>query len=118
MSPSDVWASRNASRRDEPRLPLQPLLNVLPIDHRLARPDVLGPGMSAQAAALLNVSPRSIARWRHEGLSPWTADRLAITAGHHPVTVWGWAWVHAIDPTSADDGSQRHAHTSGITPAD
>lgn len=83
------------------RLPFEPLLDVLPIDPVLARPDVHGPGVPAQAAALLGVTPRSIHRYRREGLSPHLADRLAIAAGSHPILVWGQSWVDAI---SADNG--------------
>lgn len=79
------------------RLPLQPLLDALPIDHQLARQDVVGPGVAVQAAALLDVSTRTLHRYRHSGLTPWTADRLAIAAGHHPLAVWGDAWTRSIE---------------------
>ena len=79
------------------RLPFQPLLDALPIDHQKARPDVCGPGPVAQAAQLLNVSVRTVHRLRASGLSPWTADRLAVAAGFHPLAIWGDAWVRSID---------------------
>jgi hypothetical protein len=92
-------------RRDEPRgtarLPLQPLLDALPIDRALARQDIVGPGITAQAADLLDVSTRTLHRYRHSGLTPWTADRLAIAAGHHPLAVWGDAWTRAIQAQPA-----------------
>jgi hypothetical protein len=78
------------------RLPLEPLLDALPIDHYLAQQDGVGPGVIAQAAALLDVSTRTLHRLRHTGLNPWTADRLAIAGGLHPLVVWGEAWMHAI----------------------
>ncbi len=79
------------------RLPFQPLLDVLPIDWTLARSDVVGPGPIAQAATLLGVTRRTVHRYRNSGLDHWTADRLAITAGCHPLTVWGQDWIHAIN---------------------
>jgi hypothetical protein len=88
------------------RLPLQPLLDALPIDHTLARPDVRGPGASAQAARQLGVSTRTLHRLRLTGLDLWAADRLAIAAGLHPLTVWREGWIDALadadaQPTSA-----------------
>lgn len=85
-----------ATPRDEARLPLQPLLDALPIDHTLARPDVPGPGVAAQAATLLGVSTRTIHRLKNTGVTPDTADRLAITAGLHPLIVWGDTWTKAM----------------------
>ena len=79
------------------RLPFQPLLEALPIDLQMARPDVSGPGAVAQAAEMLKVSTRTVHRLRVSGLSPWTADRLAVAAGFHPLAVWGEAWIRAID---------------------
>ena len=88
------------------RLPLRPLLDALPIDRQLARQDVIGPGVVAQAATLLGVSTRSIHRWGRSGLTPWAADRLAIGAGLHPLTVWGDAWIHAIDTGRGPDARE------------
>ena len=79
------------------RLPLQPLLAALRIDHTLARSDVPGPGVAAQAATLLGVSTRTIHRQKHTGISPEAADRLAIAAGLHPILVWGDAWTNAME---------------------
>jgi hypothetical protein len=96
MTTTSPAARSDAGARPH-RLPLQPLLDALPIDLQMARPDVSGPGPVAQAAELLNVSTRSVHRLRHSGLTPSTADRLAIAAGLHPLAVWGDAWIHAID---------------------
>lgn len=79
------------------RLPLQPLLDALPIDHQKARPDVAAPGVAAQAAELLAVSTRTVHRLRVNGLTLPTADRLAVAAGFHPLAVWGDAWIAAIE---------------------
>jgi hypothetical protein len=78
------------------RLPLQALLDVLPIDRTRALADVTGPGVLAQAALMLQVPTRRLQRYRHEGLDPWTADELAITAGWHPLLVWGQDWIDAV----------------------
>lgn len=29
------------------------------------------------------------------GLNDRQADRIAIAHGHHPLAIWGWAWVNA-----------------------
>jgi hypothetical protein len=78
------------------RLPLQPLLDALPIDFVLARRNVVGPGVIAQAAPLLGVSPRTLHRYRHQGVDAWTADQLAIGAGWHPLLIWGQDWIDAV----------------------
>ncbi len=108
-------ATRRPGRMSSGRLPLRPLLNALPIDRQLARQDVIGPGVVAQAATLLGVSTRSIHRWGRSGLTPWAADRLAIGAGLHPLTVWGDAWIHAIDTgrgLDAREDRQRYETSS------
>lgn len=89
-------ANAAVARPADDRLPLQPLLDALPLDPTLARRDVPGPGLIAQAAALLPITVRSLYRYRHNGLDPWTADRLAISAGLHPFTVWGEDWTRTI----------------------
>ncbi len=78
------------------RLPLQPLLDALPLDPAVASSDTPGPGLIAQAAALLPVTDRTLYRYRHKGLDPWTADRLAISAGLHPFTVWRDDWIRTM----------------------
>jgi len=95
MTAADL-GDRRHDRTDATRLPREPLRDALPIDRCLGRRDVVGPGVVAQAAALLDVSTRTLHRLRHTGLSPWTADRLAIAGGLHPLLVWGEAWTHAI----------------------
>ena len=98
-------------RQDLPgvtRLPLEPLLDALPIDRWLGRQDVVGPGVIAQAAALLDASTRTLNRLRHTGLNPWTADRLAIAGGLHPLLVWGEAWIHAIAADHPLPAPQTH----------
>ncbi len=90
-------AARDVANVRASRLPFQPLLDALPIDIQTARPAVSGPGAVAQAAQMLNVSTRTVHRLRVSGLSPWTADRMAVAAGFHPLAVWGDAWIHAID---------------------
>ncbi len=97
LSRTHVTPTRPAQRVAHPeRLPLQPLLDALPIDHQRARPDVAAPGVVAQAAELLAVSTRTVHRLRASGLTPWTADRLAVAAGFHPLAVWGDAWIRAV----------------------
>lgn len=80
---------------EPPPLPLQPLLDALPIDHAVARNCGNGPGVVQQAATLLGVTTKSVHRYFHTGLSPRTADRLACKVGLHPLVVWGEAWEAA-----------------------
>jgi hypothetical protein len=99
---------RQDSTLDGPRLPLQPLLDALPIDPVLARPDVIGPGVTAQAALLLGVSTRTLSRYTNRGMDAWTADRLAIGAGWHPLLIWGKDWIDAVSHDQAHVlGEQR-----------
>ena len=90
------------------RLPFQPLLDLLPIDYTLDRPEIVGPGLAEQAARILNVSTRTVHRLRHTGLSPWTADRLALAAGYHPFAIWGDRWLDAA-ASEAARGSREAA---------
>jgi hypothetical protein len=85
-----------AAPTDHARLPLEPLLKALPIDRVLARRDVVGPGEIAQAARMLGVSTTTLHRLRRTGLSIWVADRLAISAGLHPLLVWHDDWADAL----------------------
>jgi hypothetical protein len=68
----------------------------MPLDRHLARADINGPGLIAQAALQLGVAKRTLNRHQQVGLDPWTADRYAITAGLHPLAVWGDAWINAV----------------------
>lgn len=71
--------------------------------------------MVAQATTLFGVSTRSIHRWKQTGLTAWGADRLAIGAGLHPLTVRGDAWNRAIktnDGLNARDNRQRYETSS------
>lgn len=87
---------RDSTAADEPpRLPLQPLLDALPIDQAVARDCGNGPGPIQQAATLLGLTRRTLHRYRHTGLDPRTADRLACKVGLHPLVVWGEAWEAA-----------------------
>lgn len=96
------------------RLPLQPLLDALPIDHQKARPDVAAPGVVAQAADLLAVSTRTVHRLRASGLTPQTADRLAVAAGFHPLAVWGDAWIDAIELRPTRKGPEEPDPDTGV----
>jgi hypothetical protein len=93
-----------------PRLSLQPLLDALPIDPVLARADVVGPGVTAQAALLLGVSTRTLSRYTDSGMDAWTADRLAIGAGWHPLLIWGQDWIDAV---AHDQAHVLHEQSAG-----
>lgn len=76
------------------KLPLDPLLRALGL-HGQESNGTGDPGPYAQAAEALGVNKRVLLRYRHTGLGPWAADRLAIAAGLHPSVVWGEAWDRA-----------------------
>lgn len=63
-----------------PRWPLQPLLDagITPTQLRL------------------HLGGRGYTDALHNGLNDRQADRIAITHGHHPLAIWGWAWVDAV----------------------
>ena len=46
-------------------------------------------------AARLGVSTRTVWRWRASGLTADQADRAAIAAGWHPVSIWDTWWSTA-----------------------
>ncbi len=107
-------AHSDPTAQDEARFALQPLLDALPIDN--TRRDAGGDGVIVQAAAMLDVSARSLQRLRHTGLTPWTADRLAIAAGLHPLLVWGKAWLDAIDPEAPDSARDTASRYEALSP--
>jgi excisionase family DNA binding protein len=77
----------------EERVPFAPLAALLGDDEVLRR--------------RLKMTPARLARAREIGLSVWTADRLAVGAGFHPVHVWGDEWEIAVDAEIAADISVR-----------
>ena len=72
-----------AARCGGPKLPFGPL-DV-----------VLGEQSERATAALLGVAPRTVTRWRLDGLTWAQADELAVRIGLHPLEVWGTAWWDA-----------------------
>lgn len=56
------------------RLPVGPLLARAPSVCELAR--------------RIDVTPRTIHRWQHDGVPLLAADRAAIALGHHPADLW------------------------------
>ena len=54
------------------------------------RPEYRGGHLEGVGAVArhLGVDRNMIYRWRHEGMGPLTADRVAISAGFHPSLVW------------------------------
>lgn len=45
-----------------------------------------------ELAELLDISPRTVHRYRRTGLSAMQADRIAVSAGFHPAEVWPDWW--------------------------
>lgn len=79
------------TRTVDTKLPLEPLLRALGL-HGQESSGGGDPGPYARAAETLGVNKRVLLRYRHTGLSPLAADRLAVAAGLHPRSVWGEAW--------------------------
>jgi hypothetical protein len=40
----------------------------------------------------LHIGPRTLRRWRAEGVPVERADRAAVIIGHHPAELWGPHW--------------------------
>lgn len=45
-----------------------------------------------ELAELLDISPRTVHRYRKAGLNAIQADRIAVSAGFHPAEVWPDWW--------------------------
>lgn len=95
-------------------LPFEPLARILA--HHLpeitvagcdGRPVTISAGDDHRAAALLDVSRRTLLRWKAgQKLNHYNADRAAIRLGLHPLDIWpNWQddLIHALDlePVSA-----------------
>ena len=78
-----------------PRFPIGPLLEAL---------DCATP---ARLADLLGYSERAVYRWVEVGISWDRADRIAVSAGLHPATVWPeWLdWSIRLNATICDTPS-------------
>jgi hypothetical protein len=50
-------------------------------------------------AAVLGVHRGTVGAWRRKGLTRWTADTAAVTAGLHPIELW----PHWAAPTEGRD---------------
>jgi hypothetical protein len=77
--------------KPEPRVPLQPLLDVLGPFWELAHGRRgVEPGMYSIApfAERVGVSLRTVARWRKDGVPLTWADRAACSYGVHPSSIW------------------------------
>jgi hypothetical protein len=57
-------------------------------------------------AGWLGVSPRTIWRWHHRGLTDRQADRAAIALGQHPANIWT-DWHHAYTAGPARPAAPR-----------
>lgn len=54
------------------------------------------PCRAPSLAEAAQVSRRTVHRWIKDGIPYWTADRVAIALGRHPVEVWP-EW-YGVDP--------------------
>lgn len=87
------------------RLDARPLLEAVarrvevPFDYEADTAGTLG---KKALGPLLGVDPRTVSRWRTEGLSVWVADKVTANLGWHPLDVWGDRWLEAI--TVAGEG--------------
>lgn len=44
---------------------------------------------SAELAVVCGVDERTIAKWRTDGLTLRSADKVAVRLGYHPLIIWG-----------------------------
>lgn len=80
----------------EPRFPWHPIAAIL-IDRHEGNVPYAVATPYGQAKALrtiygLNCHPTEIRKWIRNGLALHTADRIAVTLGHHPVDLWVGYW--------------------------
>lgn len=70
----------------EPRYPFDPVLTLL---------EARGVNTGEQIATVCGVKRPAVVKWLKRGLTPWTADRVAVAVGLHPSIIWPeWnAWV-------------------------
>lgn len=67
--------------------PRQRPFDFAPVAHVLE-----GRSTHAQERAL-HVSPKTLRRYKAEGLTVWQADRAAVRLGYHPANLWPQWWT-------------------------
>jgi len=85
------------------RLPVAPLLD--------------GHATVNDAARHLQVHPRQVHRWQHNGLTVNEADRVAVRLGVHPSAIWPDWWTVGVRACGCgnpitDIGAYRHDRCS------
>lgn len=84
-------------QRRAPRLPAQPLFD------RIANGQGIPRGGLKLVAKAAGVDPKTVQKWRRQGMTIWQADRIAIRVGLMPHDVWGPGWTKALG-----QGQGRH----------
>lgn len=59
------------------------------------------PGCDHAIADTFGVDRRTVQRWKHDGISIYKADELAVELGTHASLLWGSAYYDAIDSREA-----------------
>ena len=85
---------------DEIRWPLAPLLDACELT-------------PARLVLLVGVPVSAVHAAVRRGLTDIEADRWAIRAGLHPVSVWGWAWVEAATNPAPQQPTSTTAAIAG-----
>lgn len=61
---------------------------------------LLGWPSASELAVMAGTTPRTVARWRTDGLSRMLADAVAVLCGFHPAEVWP-EWTDEKETTDA-----------------
>lgn len=79
-------------------LPLQPLLDLLRLDEDR---------WAAQLSERVGVTRRTCDRWAVSGLTPTTADRVAVALDLHPLVIWPeWGQADNVVPFQWGEGKR------------
>lgn len=65
----------------------------------------LAAGHDTRAAAR-----RVVARWKHDGIPAYEADRIAVWFGTHPSRIWGWEYEQWRGQTWARPDDEEHPY--------
>lgn len=84
------------------------LLDFAPLEAKLADSTMEhNDGPTRMLCEMLGVTGESLWRYRHQGISFDTADRLATRSGYHPTQIWGDDYFDGSESCPGCDESDR-----------